>query len=152
MKKIDRKAVHAFFDTIISGESDAEKVLILKDLLVDEFCFGELLDVESFSDFTQKIAERMKNDSRQKVMCIRDVRVRTGCGLLEAKKFVESLQPGHPTYGTVVNLPFPIGEKEDPGLPQVMMDKFLERLVAKLNKLAVDYKVPSPFGQTNETS
>lgn len=138
-KKLDRKAVHAFFDSLIAGESAEESVAILKDILVEEFCFLGIDGSEPSIQLLEiDIRERMKNPAN-KIMCIKDVRQATGVGLAEAKAYVEAFQVGHPNYGQAPNLP------PASSLQPKLTEQFLEQLANRLNDLAEKYKIDPHF-------
>lgn len=140
MKQIDRKAVHNLFDAIVAGESDHEKVLILKDILVDEFCFNGIEEEKNLSLLEEDIQARMTKNPGEKIACIRDVRYNTGLGLAEAKAFVESLTPTHESYGKRPNLPaFSMLRKS------MLTTQHLDNLAAKLKTVAEKYGIKHEF-------
>lgn len=139
MNQVDRAAVHAFLDSLVAGQSPEEKLAMLKDIMVDDFCFNGITEDQNVSALEVEVHETMKRDPGKKITCIKEVREKTGLGLAEAKAFVESLQPGHPTYGIKPNN---LGS----GLSKsVITEQFLKNLGNRLNAIAKTYGKPEPF-------
>jgi ribosomal protein L7/L12 len=139
MNQVDRAAVHAFLDSLVAGQSPEEKLAILKDIMVDEFCFNGLGDEQSVTALEADIHAILQRDPGKKISCIKDVREKTGMGLAEAKAFVETLQPGHPTYG--INP----GNRTTRVSKSVITEQFLKSLGNRLNAIAKTYGKPEPF-------
>lgn len=140
MKKVDRKAVHQFLNDLVAGQSTEEQVAMLKDIIVDEFCFQGIEDDKNLTDLEREVhAEMSQPDAgAKKIATIKKVREYTGMGLAEAKAFVESLTPGHPTYGVK---PTNLG----PLQKSMVTEHFLDQIGHKINKIAKDYGKQPPF-------
>jgi hypothetical protein len=138
MKRVDRQSVHDFFNALIAGQPVEEQVNILKDVMVDEFCFNGIVEDKKLES---EVHEAIKADPGKKISIIKKVREETGLGLKEAKDFVESLTPGHPSFGVKPA----IGSVKG-GLQRSMItDHFLQQLAGRLNKIARDYGQQEPF-------
>lgn len=134
MKKVDRKAVHQFLNDLVAGQPPQEQAAILKDIIVDEFCFSGIEDDKNLTDLEKEVhAEMSQPDAAsKKIAVIKKAREVAGMGLAEAKAFVESLTPGHPTYGV---RPSNLG----PLQRSMITDHFLEQIGHRLNKIAKEY-------------
>jgi ribosomal protein L7/L12 len=137
VNKVNRQSIHNFLNDLIGGESDSEKISILKDVIVNEFCFNGVEDDRNMSELETEIHTSMKTDPSKKINCIKKVRDVTGIGLKEAKEYVEALSPGDPTYGSNPTAPRLIKNQ--------INDRYLVALAERINRLAKDYGRPEPF-------
>lgn len=134
--KLDRKTVYDFLSRILVGESETEALAMLKDIVVDYFVFDGRNPDATMDEYEREISYLMSQPDApgQKISVIKKVRDETNMGLAEAKQFVESLMPGHPSYGKKMNLTdFTAGNG--------LNDVHNARIRAKLNKIAEDYRV-----------
>jgi len=129
MKEITRQAVHNFFDSLVAGQPVEEQVHMLRDILVDDFCFNGV--TEEISYLEAEVEAGMKADAGKKIMWIKTVREKTGLDLKGAKEFVESLTPGNPLYGQSQYRKIS-GPVRSAGLDHIA-------LAARLDKIAIKY-------------
>lgn len=138
MKKVDRQAVYDLLADIAANSAPEEQVAILKDIVVEEFCFKGITDDDNLTALAAEISESMKKNPGQKIKNIKKVRDVTGMGLAEAKAYVEALTEGHPSYG---HHP-PSGSWTS---SELRTEHYLRNLAERLNNVAKSYGREPPF-------
>lgn len=138
--KLTRQEIHNFLNRLLQGESANESVCILKEVIIDYFCFECKNPDVTVEDYIKDIRSIIKNTQSKgvtdKISWIKKVREDSGMGLAEAKYFIEALMEDAQDWESKIKASFP-----EFNLKNMLTDRIIQKARERLNKIADDYHV-----------